>query len=38
MPDVLERLKSALADHYAVEYEIGRGGSHRISRLVDSTQ
>jgi serine/threonine-protein kinase len=26
MPDLLERLKSALADHYAVESEIGRGG------------
>ena len=26
MPDLLERLKSALADRYAVESEIGRGG------------
>jgi serine/threonine-protein kinase len=26
MPDLLERLKSALADRYAVEREIGRGG------------
>jgi len=26
MPDLLERLKSALADRYAVEAEIGRGG------------
>jgi serine/threonine-protein kinase len=26
MPDLLERLRSALADHYAVESEIGRGG------------
>jgi serine/threonine protein kinase/Flp pilus assembly protein TadD len=26
MPDLLERLKSALADRYAVEREVGRGG------------
>jgi len=26
MPDLLERLESALADRYAVESEIGRGG------------
>jgi serine/threonine protein kinase len=26
MPDLLERLKSALADRYAIEREIGRGG------------
>ena len=26
MPDVLERLKSALANRYAVESEVGRGG------------
>ena len=26
MPDLLERLQSALADRYAVESEIGRGG------------
>jgi hypothetical protein len=26
MPDLLERIKSALADRYAVESEIGRGG------------
>ncbi|MGB5526383.1 MAG: protein kinase, partial [Gemmatimonadota bacterium] len=26
MPDLLERLKSALADRYAIESEIGRGG------------
>jgi serine/threonine protein kinase len=26
MPDLLERLKSALADRYAIDREIGRGG------------
>jgi len=26
MPDLLDRLKSALADRYAVRSEIGRGG------------
>ena len=26
MPDLLERLSSALADRYAIESEIGRGG------------
>ena len=26
MPDLLERLKSALSDRYAIESEIGRGG------------
>ena len=26
MPDVLERIESALSDRYAVEREIGRGG------------
>ena len=26
MPDLLERLKAALADRYAVERELGRGG------------
>ena len=26
MPDLLERLRAALADRYAIESEIGRGG------------
>ena len=26
MPDLLERLKSAVADRYAIEREVGRGG------------
>ena len=26
MPDLLERLKSALGDRYAIEREVGRGG------------
>jgi len=34
MPDLLERLKSALADRYAVEREIGRGGMARHVRRV----
>ena len=30
MPDLLERLKTALADRYAVESEIGRGGMAKV--------
>ncbi len=36
MPDLLERLKSALADRYAVESEIGRGGMAVVFLARDS--
>ena len=29
MPDLLDRLKTALADHYAIERELGRGAGPR---------
>jgi serine/threonine protein kinase len=35
MPDLLERLKSALADRYAIERELGRGGMATVFLAVD---
>jgi len=35
MPDLLERLKAALADRYAVESEIGRGGMATVFLAAD---
>jgi dienelactone hydrolase len=35
VPDLLERLKAALADRYAVEAEIGRGGMAVVFRAED---
>ena len=32
MPDLLDRLKTALADRYAIEREIGAGGMARRGR------
>jgi len=35
MPDVLERLRGALADRYAIEREVGRGGMATVYRARD---
>jgi serine/threonine-protein kinase len=35
MPDLLERLKAALADRYSVESEIGRGGMAVVCNAED---
>ena len=32
MPDLLDRLKTALADRYAIQEEIGAGGMATVSR------
>ena len=37
MADPLERLKAALADHYRIEREIGRGGMATVYLAEDLT-
>ena len=32
MPDLLDRLKTALSDRYAIEGELGAGGMATVSR------
>ncbi len=36
MPDLLERLRSAVSDHYAIEREIGRGGMATVYLAEDT--
>ena len=36
MPDLLERLRSAISDRYAVEREIGRGGMATVYLAEDA--